>query len=245
VALHGCQEGLEEWSGALCPVPLTRSAAPCQDLGHSADPVDDWLDNLLVGNYEQDDINQDSLGVVGGGGISRTTSYDKAQAPLFQGFERVPSFERVTSKESHKEMPPIPQRNRSWSITELMAVAGPMQQRGRFGMSPASGFAPAEGQQPDVYANQEQHQQQQQQHGAVNAPGQSWMGNSADEQVQGYSNNNVVPPTYQGKVESHFPAVSPQFHAHPRTHFWTRVRYTPSTMYTKIHGCTSQSSPQS
>ena len=103
-----------------------------------------------------------------------------------------------------------------------------MQQRGHLGMVPEGGFAPAGGEQPDMYAGQERQQQQQQ--GAVNAPGQNWMGNSDHGQVQGYSNNNVAPPPHQGKEETHFPAVPywfiisvPHAHKHPKIHK-TRTR---------------------
>lgn len=129
------------------------------------------------------------MGGEGGGSISRTASDSKARVSLLQGFERLPSFERVTSKESEREMPPVPhpQRPRRWSITELMAVAGPNQIRGpTLGMVPEGGVAPAGGQQPDMYANQ-----QQQHLGAVNVSGQNWMGDSAI----------LFPP--------HFPLISP------------------------------------
>lgn len=138
------------------------------------DPVNEWLDNLLEG-HSYDHVGANTY-AHGGGIVSRTTSDAKTQETLFQDFDRTSSFERVTSKESQKEVQPHPQRYRSWSINELMAVAGPTHQRGQVGVVPEGGVASVGGQQPDIYANQQQQQQQ----GAFNASGQNWMGDSAN-----------------------------------------------------------------
>jgi hypothetical protein len=136
------------------------------------DPVEEWLDNLLDDGHNYDHVGANTYAQEKG---------SMTQETLFQDFDRTSSFERVTSKESQKEVQPHPQRYRSWSINELMAVAGPTHQRGQVGVVPEGGVASVGGQQPDIYANQQQQQQQQQQEGALNnASGQNWMGDSAN-----------------------------------------------------------------